>query len=152
MSSGPIMRRCWPMNEGRAWPLYQRGGGLYPCNSVHALNLAEQTEIARVRQPHEAAGKIRAINRGIEEESQRRYYTVHRRHQGVLALLPYLEAAQIIHGVGMIVLSACYLPRSAGCTRSAVCLPFPWPSTCSSATGAFCPGQNPAAFILSRCL
>ncbi len=49
------------MNEGRAWPLYQRRGGLYPCNSVHALNL------------------------------------------------PYLEAAQIIHGVGMIVLSACYL-------------------------------------------
>lgn len=62
-----------------------------------------------MRQPHEAAGKIRAINRGIEEDSQRRYYTVHRRHQGVLALLPYLEAAQIIHGVGMIVLSACYL-------------------------------------------
>ncbi len=97
------------MNEGHAWPLYQRRGGLYRSNSVHALNLAEQTEIARVRQPHEAAGKIRAINRGIEEESQRRYYTVHRRHQGVLALLPYLEAAQIIHGVGMIVLSACYL-------------------------------------------
>ncbi|MBB3217401.1 hypothetical protein FHW72_002483 [Ochrobactrum sp. RC6B] len=63
--------------------------------------MAEQTEIARVRQPHEAAGKIRAINRGIEEESQRRYYTVHRRHRGVLALLPYLEAAQIIHGRGI---------------------------------------------------
>ena len=86
------------MNEGHAWPLYQRRGGLYPCNSVHALNLAEQTEIARVHQPHEAAGKIRAINRGIEEEFQRRYYTVHRRHRDVLALLPYLEAAQIIRG------------------------------------------------------
>lgn len=89
------------MNEGHAWPLYQRRGGLYPCNSVHALNLAEQTEIARVHQPHEAAGKIRAINRGIEEEPQRRHDTVHRRHRDALALLPYLEAAQIIHGRGI---------------------------------------------------
>lgn len=89
------------MNEGHAWPLYQRRGGLYRSNSVHALNLAEQTEIARVRQPHETAGKIRAINHGIEEEPQRRHDTVHRRHRDALALLPYLEAAQIIHGRGI---------------------------------------------------
>ncbi|MGK8703291.1 hypothetical protein [Brucella anthropi] len=63
--------------------------------------MAEQTEIARVRQPHETAGKIRTINRGIEEEPQRRHDTVHRRHRDALALLPYLKAAQIIHGRGI---------------------------------------------------
>ncbi|EXL05053.1 hypothetical protein BG46_20660 [Brucella anthropi] len=39
--------------------------------------------------------------RGIEEEPQRRHVTVHRRHRDALALLPYLEAAQIIHGRGI---------------------------------------------------